>query len=65
MAVDSSGGLYCGYCGAKYEFSDRDLTEYRAFRGKMLEYLRAIHDRKTDGAGQEDELWKNAETVTF
>ena len=65
MAVDGSGGLYCGYCGCKYEFSDRDLAGYRVFRSKMLEYLRAIHDEKTDGIGHEDELWKNAETVTF
>ena len=65
MSVDSSGGLYCGYCGAKYEFSDRDLTGYRAFRSKMLDYLRAIHDEKTDGVGHEDELWKNAESVSL
>ncbi|MBR4813594.1 MAG: hypothetical protein IKZ69_06770 [Lachnospiraceae bacterium] len=65
MSVDSSGGLYCGYCGAKYEFSDRDLTGYRAFRSKMLEYLRAIHDQNTTGSGHEDSLWNNAETVSF
>ena len=65
MAVDGSGGLYCGYCGCKYEFSDRDLAGYRVFRSKMLEYLRAIHDEKTDGAGHEDQLWMNAETATF
>jgi|GEM_PF-146799 hypothetical protein len=65
MAVDGSGGLYCGYCGCKYEFSDRDLTGYRVFRSKMLEYLRAIHDQNTAGIGHEDELWKNAEKVSF
>ncbi len=65
MAVDSSGGLYCGYCGCKYEFSDQDLAGYRVFRSKMLEYLRAIHDEKTDGSGHEDQLWMSAETATL
>lgn len=65
MSVDSSGLLFCDYCGNKYAFNDSELTGYRNFRLEMLNYLRGVHDEKSSGENREDILWNNAETVVL
>ena len=64
-SVDSSGSLYCEYCGSKFNFQDKELLEYRTFRLQMLNYLRGLHDEQMEGESQEDSLWDHAETVCY
>ncbi|MBP8969910.1 MAG: hypothetical protein KBG42_11610 [Lachnospiraceae bacterium] len=61
MSVDSSGALVCEYCGGKSFFDDKELLGYKEFRKQMLNYLRGIHDEKTEGKKTEEYLWDNAE----
>lgn len=64
MSIDSSGALYCEFCGSKSNFSDKDLKGYKAFRSQMLNYLKNIHDiSETDPSV--NMLWSMAETETF
>lgn len=64
MSIDSSGALYCEFCGSKSNFSDKDLAGYREFRSQMLNYLKNIHNiSETDPAV--DMIWSMAEKETF
>lgn len=61
LSVDSSGALYCEYCGSRFHFSDEQLRGYKEFRGRMLRYLRETHERKAGEGRNEDALWNSAE----
>lgn len=64
MCIWSSGELYCPYCGAKKSFSDKELSDYKAFRKRMLEYLASCADQKQDEESSRW-LWQRAESVSF
>lgn len=64
MSVDTSGALYCEYCGTKNHFSDRELQGYKEFRAQMLNYLRALHDVGEDEA-LSTKLWEAAEVAVL
>ena len=40
MSVNRSGDLLCSYCDSKFNFSDKELKDYKEFRYNMLHYLR-------------------------
>ena len=65
MSVDSTGSLYCEYCGSKYAFRDDELLQYKNFRRQVLEYLRGVHDLKADGKSHEDLLWNQVDVETL
>lgn len=64
MAVSRIGDLACPYCASRNFFSDRQLQEYRTFRSRMLEYLRAIAEGG-ESCENVDRLWKDVETAVF
>ncbi len=64
MSIDSSGALYCEFCGSKANFSDQDLQGYREFRSQMLNYLRSLHDTSKDDVVMEM-IWGRAEEIHF
>ena len=64
MAVSRIGDLACPYCASRNFFSDRELQEYRTFRMRMLEYLRALAEEGESSRGLE-RLWDDAETCVF
>jgi len=64
MSIDRSGSLVCEYCGSKTNFSDRELEQYKEFRGQMLNYLRNLHDT-SEGNASLDALWNHAEETQF
>lgn len=64
MYVSRSGDLSCPYCGTKGAFSDAQLSEYKAFRLRMLEYLRAVADSKASDRDT-DTIWESADHVFF
>ena len=63
MTVSSTGDLVCSYCGSKSVFTDKDLSDYKNFRYRMLAYLSAISDRSDPE--ETDMIWKNAEQEQF
>lgn len=64
MSIDSSGALFCEFCGSKLNFSDKDLEGYKAFRSQMLNYLKNIHNiSETDPSV--DMIWSMAEKESF
>jgi len=64
MFVSRSGDLSCPYCGTKGAFSDSQLREYKEFRMRMLEYLRAVADSENTDRDTEA-IWESAEEVLF
>lgn len=64
MAVSRIGDLACPYCASRNFFSDRELQEYRIFRKRMLEYLRALAEEGESSRGL-DRLWDDVETCVF
>lgn len=64
VIISRTGDVLCPYCGNTYTFSNSELTEYKSFRRRMLEYLRAVADSGTHDEDREL-LWNQAETVTF
>lgn len=62
MCIWASGELYCPYCGAKKAFSDKELSDYKLFRKRMLEYLASCADQKQDEENSRW-LWQRAEKV--
>lgn len=64
MKVHRTGELLCPYCGVKNVFTDKQLADYKEYRLRVLEYLRAVaEDRETSAS--KDAIWSNARTVTF
>ncbi len=63
LSVDSSGALYCEYCGSRFHFSDEQLRGYKEFRSRMLRYLREVQDQKAGKGRNEDALWCSAESA--
>ena len=59
MSVNSSGDLLCSYCDSKFNFTDKDLSEYKVFRRNMLYYLSAVANRTAAGEDAE-RLWQKA-----
>ncbi len=64
MKVHRTGELLCPYCGVKNVFTDKQLADYKEYRLRMLEYLRAVAEDRETSAGK-DAIWSNARTVTF
>ena len=64
MKVHRTGELLCPYCGVKNVFTDKQLADYKGYRLRMLEYLRAVAEDRETSAGK-DAIWNNARTVTF
>lgn len=65
MSVGEDGGLLCEYCGSRYYFTDRNLSDYRSFRLLLLNYLRGVKDEKTLDLHDESNLWDRAEEASF
>ena len=59
LSVSRTGDLVCSYCGSHSVFSDRQLAEYREFRGRMLTYLSAVANKRADSS-ETDLLWGGA-----
>ena len=64
MVVHSNGDIVCPYCGAKENFSDAELREYKRLRWNVLEYLRSCADSDPDPA-KTDRVWDNASRLTL
>ena len=64
MSVSRIGDLKCPYCGSHKFFSDKELSEYKEFRMRMLEYLSASANEESSSVNLE-RLWNNAETAEF
>ena len=64
MAISRIGELTCPYCGTHNFFNDSQLTQYKEFRKRMLEYLSALAQNEETKAS-EDRLWTNSEKEIF
>lgn len=64
LSISPSGELVCPYCGAKLNFSDAQLREYKEFRFNMLKFLASAADRKADENATR-KLWDYAERIDF
>lgn len=65
LSVGDGGGLFCEYCGSKFNFTDGDLADYRSFRLMLLNYLREVKDEKTLDQHSEKNIWQRAEEKCF
>ena len=64
MIVHSNGDIVCPYCGAKENFSDAELREYKRLRWNVLEYLRSCADSDPD-PDKTARVWDNASRMTL
>ena len=64
MTISRTGDVVCPYCGARHNFSDKELAGYKEFRHRMLEYLTAMAADKAK-ATDYDYLWTNSDTKVF
>ena len=64
MTISRTGDVVCPYCGARHNFSDKELAGYKEFRHRMLEYLTAMAQDKAK-ATDYDYLWTNSDTKVF
>lgn len=64
MTVERTGNLVCAYCGGKAVLTDRQLSEYRDFRQRMVEYLRNLNDGSVEDP-RGDALWADANLTAF
>ena len=63
MTVSQTGEMVCSYCGGHFVFSDKDLSEYKEFRYRMLAYLSALSD--SPDTKETENIWRRAEQKDF
>ena len=64
LSVNRSGDLLCSYCDSKFNFSDKELKEYREFRYNMLYYLSCVANRTVAGEDTE-RLWQHSSSISL
>lgn len=64
MSVNRSGDLLCSYCDSKFNFSDKELKDYKEFRYNMLHYLSSIANHTAVSADAE-KIWQRSMCETF
>jgi DNA-directed RNA polymerase subunit RPC12/RpoP len=64
MSVNRSGDLLCSYCDSKFNFTDKELKDYKEFRYNMLRYLSSIanHTAVSDDA---EKIWHRSDSESF